>query len=312
MDGVKRLLILLAAACGDGGGMPVPDASLDAAPPGPPEMLVEGLADPRMLAVGGDRLYWIEGGADIYSSPIFGADLANLSGGQPMPYELVADASGVTFTLFGGQGVRKWHPVDGTTTVTVRGERTSGIALVGDATWYGSWGDPGATGVIFRVVPGMTAEVITQVTEPRRIAVDATHVYYVAAADGMDRVNRFDVAGGNETVVFETSSEIRDLAAEETRLFLSIADGTIVSFDKATMAATTLASGQDDPQELVVDARHVYWASAGDGTINRVDKNGGNPAVVAGAQMSPFGIATDGTHVYWTDPGAGTVMRAQK
>lgn len=87
----------------------------------------------------------------------------------------------------------------------------------------------------------------------------------------------------------------------------------------STLAATSpgenpiiLASNQQNPTAIAVDANHVYWTNAGDGTVKRVLKTGGEPEVIASGQKFPTGIAVDDTAAVWTNLDDGTVMISER
>jgi hypothetical protein len=70
-----------------------------------------------------------------------------------------------------------------------------------------------------------------------------------------------------------------------------------------------LATGQEQPGNLVVDDTRVYWSRAGnaasDGSIASVPQSGGSVTVLASGQNVPFGLAVDASNVYWTNFDAG-------
>jgi len=63
----------------------------------------------------------------------------------------------------------------------------------------------------------------------------------------------------------------------------------------------TLADGIDFPQQLAVDATHLYWASFNDQVIRRVKLDGtGTPETLASAVVDAIGVARDGDDLFWS------------
>ena len=66
--------------------------------------------------------------------------------------------------------------------------------------------------------------------------------------------------------------------------------------------STTIASGQQAPTGLDVDAVNVYWANQDDGTIVTCPKSGcagAQPTVLVTGQTEIRGVSVDATSVYW-------------
>ncbi len=91
-----------------------------------------------------------------------------------------------------------------------------------------------------------------------------------------------------------------------------------------TSGPTALASGQDLPGGIAVDATNVYWVNYGSGSAGPVQGPvldgqvmkcakagcGRNPTALASGLAHPTSIAVDATSVYWTDVN-GALMKVR-
>lgn len=85
-----------------------------------------------------------------------------------------------------------------------------------------------------------------------------------------------------------------------------------------TGPARDLATQQQSPKAIVVDATHVYWINSAingvSGSIRRVEKTGAGFSILDATTTDPFGMDANATTVFWTseqrlfarDKGGGT------
>ncbi len=97
------------------------------------------------------------------------------------------------------------------------------------------------------------------------------------------------------------------LAADDDALYVtaSAQAGDVWRVAKDGASATSLASQQPFPFDVVVDDAAVFWTNV-EGDLMRVDKTGSAPVVLGGAAGQPYALAIDQTTVWWgtVNPGA--------
>jgi hypothetical protein len=189
-----------------------------------------------------------------------------------------------------------------------------------------------------------TAEPVTLATgqeAPWGIAVKSGSVYWTASG----AVRSVPAEGGALTTLFSGQAETRGIATDGVNVYWATegtpqacpadggtcappVSGSLVMAPIAGGAATTLATGQNNPLRVATDGVNVYWTDEGtandqafapddtDGAVMAVPVGGGTPIAIASNQFMMGGLATDGASVYWTRAGTnstatdGAVMKA--
>ena len=87
---------------------------------------------------------------------------------------------------------------------------------------------------------------------------------------------------------------------------------TAPSSSRCTSTPRAIATEQDGPALVAVDATSAFWTNQNGGQVMSALLDGGEPRALAEKQH-PYGIAIDATHVYWTNNLApGSVVRVPK
>ncbi|WP_437736991.1 hypothetical protein [Sorangium sp. So ce1335] len=223
------------------------DGTLMAAPlvGGEPRALLEDLEQPEGLSLSGDTLTWTElWGGGVFRATLSGAG-AEVELGAP---EELAPPAAVVASPYR-------------------------VASAGDTVCWTYQGTLGRTdGAVACSRGGATLLVASEQLTPREIALDA---------DGQ----------GNAVAVywasFEGGSVFRAALGEDE-----------------VGEAAEIASGQGQLNGLALDEDHIYWTRRDAGTVVRMPKDGGEPEVLASQQQRPGSVAVDAAAVYWINEGS--------
>lgn len=142
------------------------------------------------------------------------------------------------------------------------------------------------------------------------LAVDATNLYWTNRWSG--EVMKKPVDGGEAVVLYsKPKSQPRCIVVYGNSLYwTNVEDGTVMMGDIEGHPSIEIASGQNNPYDIVVNDQFVYWTNEGPeehktepvGTVMRRKRDLSEDAeVFARDQTYPQAIAVDGTSIYWTD-----------
>ena len=67
--------------------------------------------------------------------------------------------------------------------------------------------------------------------------------------------------------------------------------GTINEAPLTGGTATTLVTGQDQPNGVAIDSSHIYWSNQEPGTINEAPLTGGNATTLVSRRNWPQALA---------------------
>jgi hypothetical protein len=103
-----------------------------------------------------------------------------------------------------------------------------------------------------------------------------------------------------------SSSGIVYLAVDASYVyFTQTFEGTVSRVPRTGGSAVVLASSQDNPRSLAVDATNVYWGNAsltyGSGSVMKRALSGGDPIPLATGEPWPVFVAADANKVYWSN-----------
>jgi hypothetical protein len=259
---------------------------------GTPTQVVGNQSTPHPMASDGTNLYFGNQGTagtctgSIQRVPVGGAVTATpIATAQCVPLDVVVDANNVYWTNSGDGSVWK---SDKTTPnpINLVPASTAGHAayLRVDAT--NVYFTDTAGGVVNRVpIAGgnVTAMTTTGIPTPTHIAIDGTNAYFGSrSASGAAILSvALTASGGNTTQVVKNLATINGIQTDGTSLWFAEASSVLPymggtgQIHRDTVGGandTVLASKQNGPNCISVDATSVYWINTGGGMISKTGK----------------------------------------
>ncbi len=285
---------------------------------GTPVTLKSNLDAPTTIASDAAHFYWIEGGpiggiegfANLSQAALDGSNevtLIEASGGGPFDVD-------ANYVYFANSFTIKRVSVNGGAA-----ERLAiGYFYVRDLATDGQyvyWVEDGGLSLVYKMaVNGGPIIPLGSGPGPAgRIRLDATHVYWLAHEDEIDRVPK--AGGPTERVAGPIPGSVTDFAIDGTSIYLS-------EWDQATIVKTPLSGGAitpltslpaDQTRRIATDGVKVYWIDQLDVGSITVDGRTLTP-IHSGVLSGPFSsntIALDNQSVYWTEVAGDAIKQAK-
>lgn len=282
-----------------------------------PEVLLTGEPGARGLAIAGPDLYWLTGTSDD-------ANMVRVRRGTTAPTDLSGPVRRPAGVFIDG-AYAYWSADNGGNCVPTAFRRrtddpsdaeASVVASCSDAFWgLGAmavdgvaiyWATPPRQRVYRALLPTGTPPELgvapdAQAASVGGVAVNATTVYWTDPIGG--EVLAWSKATQEVSIVATRQATPREVVATATDLYWTTLSSVVHLALTPSAVPEAIASAQDGPTALRVDARGVYWATH-DGLLRRATPTG----IETLAASSATSIALGPDAIFWTTT-EGAIMR---
>ena len=248
------------------------------------------------LAVTASQIYWANngGGVDragtIWAANLDGSSPHAIVTGQDSPSWMAVTPAAPELSFspapYDYGSVPPGQPATQTFTLTNSGHAATGpltVTLTGPAAFVVTGNACPATSL----GPGQTCSITVRFTPAAGGAMTAT---LTAASTNPDAIATDALSGVVAPAIYWANAS--DHSPGAGAIWTANLDGT---------SPHAIATGQDDPAGVAVDASHLYWASAGDNAIVEAGLDGSSAHTIVTNQDEPFGVAVSAGHLYWSN-----------
>ncbi len=153
---------------------------------------------------------------------------------------------------------------------------------------------------------------------PSQLALDDLVVYWTSLGEAPTyddgAILAVDKSGDTRRTLAQGQSFPGGLAAGVDDIFWTSggAAGTVAKVAKGGGEVIAVATAQNTPHDVAVDAEHVFWTARFGGVVQQAAADGSAPLTLASDQAGPTLLALDDLWVYWVNWDEGRVLRILK
>ncbi len=276
--------------------------------------------EPRMLAVGKDRIYWTtltKGIGTVQSAPLGGGEAQEIASFEAESISRIAlDSAHVYWTESRQSGALRRALLDGGSKETLAdGIQLLGSLVVDDESVYFTSFDRGCIAKV-PLAGGQVTTMSELCPDTSHFlgalqAVDDDQIYVATSFFDASTVWTVPLGEGGPRELPSIDGELRGFAAGPEAVYLTVLSNPPLDWDGRTESSAWMIpkTGTDAPSKVTVlqkasgiaaDESGVYFTDAGEGTLLRASLDGTSLETLASGLDTPTWVALDAGHVYWS------------